>query len=100
MTRRLSFTDTTGSPHLRSSHFIRYDFEGRVPMQRRGFTLIELLVVIAITAVPTALLLPAAQAPREAARRSQCVNNMKQLGIAIHNYHNVNDTFPMGASSA
>jgi prepilin-type N-terminal cleavage/methylation domain-containing protein/prepilin-type processing-associated H-X9-DG protein len=62
---------------------------------RRGFTLIELLVVIAIIAVLIALLLPAVQAAREAARRAQCVNNLKQLGIALHNYHDVNGTFPV-----
>jgi prepilin-type N-terminal cleavage/methylation domain-containing protein/prepilin-type processing-associated H-X9-DG protein len=67
-------------------------------MLRRGFTLIELLVVIAIIAVLIALLLPAVQAAREAARRAQCVNNLKQIGIAIHNYHEGNNTFPMGAS--
>jgi prepilin-type N-terminal cleavage/methylation domain-containing protein/prepilin-type processing-associated H-X9-DG protein len=63
-----------------------------------GFTLIELLVVIAIIAVLIALLLPAVQAAREAARRAQCVNNLKQIGLALHNYHSVNDSFPMGAS--
>ena len=63
---------------------------------RRGFTLIELLVVIAIIAVLIALLLPAVQAAREAARRAQCVNNLKQIGLALHNYHSTNDTFPPG----
>ncbi|WP_165066727.1 DUF1559 family PulG-like putative transporter [Paludisphaera rhizosphaerae] len=63
-------------------------------MRRRGFTLIELLVVIAIIAVLIALLLPAVQAAREAARRAQCVNNMKQLGLGLHNYESAQGSFP------
>ena len=65
-------------------------------MRRRGFTLIELLVVIAIIAVLIALLLPAVQAAREAARRAQCINNLKQIGLAMHNYHQTVDAFPPG----
>jgi prepilin-type N-terminal cleavage/methylation domain-containing protein/prepilin-type processing-associated H-X9-DG protein len=65
----------------------------------RGFTLIELLVVIAIIAVLIALLLPAVQAAREAARRAQCVNNLKQIGLAMHNYHSGIGAFPQAGSS-
>ncbi|QDT42595.1 Type II secretion system protein G precursor [Gimesia alba] len=69
------------------------------PKPRRAFTLIELLVVIAIIAILIALLLPAVQQAREAARRSSCKNNLKQIGLAMHNYHDAYTSLPMGMNS-
>jgi prepilin-type N-terminal cleavage/methylation domain-containing protein len=74
---------------------IRFEI-GRGTSSPRGFTLIELLVVIAIVSALIALLLPAVQAAREAARRASCQNNLKQIGLAMHNYHSINDVFPIG----
>ena len=68
-------------------------------VKKTGFTLVELLVVIAIIGILIALLLPAVQAAREAARRSSCQNNLKQYGLALHNYNDVNGRLPSGWAS-
>ena len=73
-------------------------FQGKPKSRNRAFTLIELLVVIAIIAILIALLLPAVQQAREAARRTQCKNNLKQILLGLHNYHDVHLTFPQGQS--
>ena len=70
----------------------------RLSLRRRGFTLVELLVVIAIIGILVGLLLPAVQAAREAARRMQCTNNLKNFGLAFHNFHDANKKFPLGGT--
>src|SRR5437879_4300140 len=88
---------------IRNSEFgmtRRPDVRSTRRRRRKGFTLIELLVVIAIIAVLVALLLPAVQQAREAARRSQCKNQLKQLGLAIHNYHESFNCLPPGNTAA
>ena len=93
----LASADSSEGPGRRGPLGRTYPFFREVSMRRRGFTLIELLVVIAIIAVLIALLLPAVQAAREAARRAQCVNNLKQIGLGLHNYQSTVGSFPYGA---
>src|SRR5436190_2439144 len=72
----------------------------RVGSQPRGFTLMELLVATGVIGILLAMILPAVSASREAARKTQCANNLRQVGVALHNYHDVFTRFPAGASSA
>jgi prepilin-type N-terminal cleavage/methylation domain-containing protein/prepilin-type processing-associated H-X9-DG protein len=99
---RLFQTNRKAARSLRQARKKRHNARPYFPLLRgfpaaAGFTLVELLVVIAIIGILVALLLPAIQSAREAARRSQCTNNMRQLGLGLQNYHSAHQTFPIGS---
>src|SRR5262245_35403831 len=93
-TKHPALSEAMGRNPLPSSLETRRGISMKSKCERLGFTLVELLVVIAIIGVLVALLLPAVQAARESGRRAECMNNLKQLGLAMHSFHSAHNAFP------